>query len=739
MWVHDLAAADASCGGKALGLARLIRAQLPVPRGFVIDEHAFRDVAGALDVTHGEVGHVLAEAAQRIRSAELPEDFVREVDRRAAELGTVVVRSSATIEDGQAGAAAGVFSSSGAVSPAELWQAIRAVWLSALTPIAATYARRRGGRISIGVIVQAFAPGELVTIYTRPPGAPTADELLVQHGTSLLRLRRPVGRTPERSLADTAERPATKERPFDLESIRTLFEPATEKAAPHEQTSGSAELPENRTLVRTKFEPVPDVETAAHRGITGTGFEEITAVALRAEGAIGPHGGTDVEIIVASSGELSIVQARPIVHPAKTTRVPVPAPVLGALIADGRRWTWDVTHNPDPLSTAQAELVELVDRAGIGPSMRVCAGYLYTAARSAALAPELPDLTDREAVLARVADLEARLAAVLEGQSGRGVGAMPPPVKLHEALERYVAAIAIWANELSPLVRALPRSRAVHRPSAVEATLAAAARGEIPEDEALARIGVMSPAWDVAVPTYAERPELIRAAIARARESVASASSQTTASTLPPAGVDELAADLAERDDVWFAKAQWLVRRALLARADELGVDREDACWLRFDVLARGIDREDAKRQAAGARAANERAARWDMPLVVPAEPAPECATRDAATLRGVGTGPRVTGRVVRYASLGSAISVSRGDVVVARAVTPALAVLVIGCTALVSETGGLLDHGAALARELGVPCVVGCGDAWSRLADGMLVTVDGDGGSVEIVETNED
>ena len=75
----------------------------------------------------------------------------------------------------------------------------------------------------------------------------------------------------------------------------------------------------------------------------------------------------------------------------------------------------------------------------------------------------------------------------------------------------------------------------------------------------------------------------------------------------------------------------------------------------------------------------------------------------------------------------------------VARAVTPALAVLVIGCTALVSETGGLLDHGAALARELGVPCVVGCGDAWSRLADGMLVTVDGAGGSVEIVETNED
>jgi pyruvate,water dikinase len=51
--------------------------------------------------------------------------------------------------------------------------------------------------------------------------------------------------------------------------------------------------------------------------------------------------------------------------------------------------------------------------------------------------------------------------------------------------------------------------------------------------------------------------------------------------------------------------------------------------------------------------------------------------------------------------------------------------VIVVGCAAIVSETGGLLDHGAAMARELGIPCVVGCRDAWSRLADGMIVTVE--------------
>jgi pyruvate,water dikinase len=78
---------------------------------------------------------------------------------------------------------------------------------------------------------------------------------------------------------------------------------------------------------------------------------------------------------------------------------------------------------------------------------------------------------------------------------------------------------------------------------------------------------------------------------------------------------------------------------------------------------------------------------------------------------------------------------VGRGDVVVARAVTPALAVFVTGCAALVSETGGALDHGASLARELGIACVVGCRDAWSLLDDGMIVTVDGDAGFVVVDE----
>jgi len=74
---------------------------------------------------------------------------------------------------------------------------------------------------------------------------------------------------------------------------------------------------------------------------------------------------------------------------------------------------------------------------------------------------------------------------------------------------------------------------------------------------------------------------------------------------------------------------------------------------------------------------------------------------------------------------------VGHGDVVVTRAITPALAMVVDGCAALVSETGGLLDHGAALARELAITCVVGCTGAWTQLSDGAVVFVDGDAGLV--------
>jgi phosphohistidine swiveling domain-containing protein len=635
MWVHQLADADASCGGKAMGLGKLLRAGEHVPDGFVIAGDAFRQIAGDVDVTDAAmVGHLLTRAANRIATSELPVQLEREVRERAAALGIVAVRSSATIEDGLAGAAAGVFSSRRGVPAAEVWDAIRDVWTSALTPLAAAYARQRGRAIVIGVIVQRFVEGEHATVYTRPPGAPDVDHVLIQRGEQVTRA--------DRRAADST-----------------------------------------------------------------------VQCALRAEAAIAATCGADVELV-----GTWIVQARPIVHPVVTPRMPPPPAVIAPLLLDGRCWTLDLAHNPDPLSPAQSGIVERAERAQLAPwSMRVCAGFLYSAPCEEPRTVRRP--MTRAALAARVAEIEEAM--------GRALGAELPP--LEEAIERYLAFYRIWATELAPLIAAgraalLPAQLAGARPSAVEATLIAAARGEFDEAAVIARLGVLAPAWDVAVPTFGERPGLLRAAIARAR-------SVPYAEPVAHDDVATAAADLAERDDVWFARAQLLVRRALLARAAELGISAEDVFWLTLDdvVQAASLDPDDTRRRASAARAAAARAAQWAMPAVVGGRPPPR-----TPALHGIGTGPRVTGRVVRFASLASAVSVGAGDVVVTRAVTPALAVLVIGCAALVSETGGPLDHGAALARELGIPCVVGCNDAWSLLSDGMLVSVDGDAGAVELI-----
>jgi pyruvate,water dikinase len=67
-----------------------------------------------------------------------------------------------------------------------------------------------------------------------------------------------------------------------------------------------------------------------------------------------------------------------------------------------------------------------------------------------------------------------------------------------------------------------------------------------------------------------------------------------------------------------------------------------------------------------------------------------------------------------------------RGQVLVCDAIQPTMTHLVPLASAIVERRGGMLIHGAIIARELGVPCVNGVADATGLLKDGDLVTVDG-------------
>jgi pyruvate,water dikinase len=77
---------------------------------------------------------------------------------------------------------------------------------------------------------------------------------------------------------------------------------------------------------------------------------------------------------------------------------------------------------------------------------------------------------------------------------------------------------------------------------------------------------------------------------------------------------------------------------------------------------------------------------------------------------------------------------VKKGDVLVTDMTDPNWEPVMKLAAAIVTNRGGRTCHAAIIARELGIPAVVGCGDATRRLKDGQAVTVscaDGDTGSV--------
>jgi rifampicin phosphotransferase len=92
----------------------------------------------------------------------------------------------------------------------------------------------------------------------------------------------------------------------------------------------------------------------------------------------------------------------------------------------------------------------------------------------------------------------------------------------------------------------------------------------------------------------------------------------------------------------------------------------------------------------------------------------------------------RATGSVRVVRSMADFERLLAGEVLVAPATTPAWTPLFARAAAVVTDTGGVSSHASQVAREYGIPAVVGTGDGTSRLIDGQVVTVDGGAGLVE-------
>jgi pyruvate,water dikinase len=476
----------------------------------------------------------------------------------------------------------------------------------------------------------------------------------------------------------------------------------------------------------------------------------------RIEGLLG--GPVDVELARAGDA-VTFLQARPRAQ-APAAR-PFPVAELG-----GGGWRLDGEHNPEPLSAAQAGLVARMDTLGVGPVQRVAAGWLYVSRAPARGATPIALAEVRRRFETEIApDCESRLRAV-EGDA-----------PLESVLDAYAHVWRRYVCEVGPsLKRAREQLDQLLRAN-LGASLADAGdllaglggvtverdqalwwlgRGQSTFEAYCARFGAVAPAWDVAAAPDDESEPRVRAVAARLAASPRAplelhADAVARADAAADATLERLdrmarrafkallplvrdALPVAEDDDLLFFRAQRAVRRALLRVAARLGLaDASLVFELPLDVVLAGPT-TDAEARARAGRAARLQSGRAEPPLAVDDGVARWAEPAGRQVLRGQPTAGRTRGRAFVLRSPAAAPpALPDGAVLVVPAILPSLAYLLPAARALVTDHGGATSHGATLAREYGVPAVLGTRSA-TQLPDGADLWVDADAGRVYVL-----
>jgi pyruvate,water dikinase len=120
-------------------------------------------------------------------------------------------------------------------------------------------------------------------------------------------------------------------------------------------------------------------------------------------------------------------------------------------------------------------------------------------------------------------------------------------------------------------------------------------------------------------------------------------------------------------------------------------------------------------------------------PVPISVDDAPAIVEGDE--LVGLGVSPGTYEGRVRVVPDPSDPSLEPGEVLVCETTDPSWASLMFVAGALVIDIGGAVSHGAIVARELGVPCVIGTRRACGWLVTGDLVRVDGTSGVVHRIK----
>ena len=184
-----------------------------------------------------------------------------------------------------------------------------------------------------------------------------------------------------------------------------------------------------------------------------------------------------------------------------------------------------------------------------------------------------------------------------------------------------------------------------------------------------------------------------------------------------------------------------LIRTGLDASAAELVAAGRlgsvaDLAHLRVDELRRAFaaDWHELVAQRRAVAAAEARRGSVPRVLVEDGRAFHEGLSAGSADLAGAGVSPGVAEGPVRVVLDPRTTQLRAGEILVCPGTDPAWTPLFLAAAGLITEVGGMMTHGSVVAREYGIPAVVGVHDATTRLVDGQRVRIDGTSGAIELL-----
>ncbi|MES0360906.1 MAG: PEP/pyruvate-binding domain-containing protein [Anaerolineales bacterium] len=208
-------------------------------------------------------------------------------------------------------------------------------------------------------------------------------------------------------------------------------------------------------------------------------------------------------------------------------------------------------------------------------------------------------------------------------------------------------------------------------------------------------------------------------------------------------------AGLRESPKFHIIQMMWVIRQALLESGQELvssgNLQRVDDLFFLYlnelEALAQGVD-QDWQTLVSERRASYQREmSRVQLPRLLLSDGRAyydglTAEDGDGSKLKGSPVSPGVVEGLVRVVLDPLNANLSPGEILVCQGTDPAWTPLFLAAGGLVMEVGGMMTHGAIVAREYGIPAVVGVHQATTVLQTGRRIQVNGSSGEIQLQDS---